>query len=325
MFFIFNGQVITLTSNGTYLSSSGSILNVVNNNLQLVLQQQVNTIIQQSGLNIVASVLPYTHVESYTIWQNNAGKQIRIYENGTYQDHKTLEWLNFTTKDYQKISEGSVRTNGFQIVITDKATGVVHVVLPNGSSQLYPFGTPITTGGLNGLIIYLKEQATKNPNINGGNGTIIIEIPDFDNNTIVIPNNQTTVTIIDTIVNCSIGGFTNQTSINVISLPTFTTVQINNTFFNVYTNGTVIDLSGKVVTTNGQTGLIQYIYNITKTTQTITTLNYVIVVNSETGIQYKLYKESGKVTHMNETTICATGGIDCLKTWLLEQSRISNY
>jgi len=74
----------------------------------------------------------------------------------------------------------------------------------------------------------------------------------------------------------------------------------------------VYDLSGKLITTQGEAGLIKYIFTITGITQTVTVLPYAVVMNVQTGIQYKFYKESGKVTFMNDTVICSTGGLQCL-------------
>jgi len=60
------------------------------------------------------------------------------------------------TKDYKMISKGEVITHGYKITLTHKKTGEVFIVYPDGRSETYPFGTPVTTGGMRGLILYLN-------------------------------------------------------------------------------------------------------------------------------------------------------------------------
>lgn len=71
--------------------------------------------------------------------------------------------------------------------------------------------------------------------------------------------------------------------------------------------------------------MISYILVISGQTQIVVTLDYAIVQDTSTGVQYKFYKDSGKVAFMNDSVICETGGLQCLQAWLTEQLKLSYY
>ena len=69
------------------------------------------------------------------------------------------------------ISKGEVITHGYKITLTHKKTGEVFIVYPDGRSETYPFGTPVTTGGMRGLILYLESKDNQGPVIIDFNST----------------------------------------------------------------------------------------------------------------------------------------------------------
>ncbi len=83
--------------------------------------------------------------------------------------------------------------------------------------------------------------------------------------------------------------------------------------YHVYPDGTVLDLNGNVVSTNGVSSLLSYIETTVVTT--IQKVTYEI-----DGVPRTFTLVMGRVTEdPDNTLICETGGADCLHQWVEDQ------
>lgn len=227
----------------------------------------------------------------------------------------TGEWIVVNIQDYTLVGAATVVTPGYSVLITDSKTGVEYIIYPDGNVYDYIKGSLISVGGIDGLISYVNSISVSGQIIFGNDSNTNISLPDFGSITIPdfnIPSQN----------GSDFGAGGDQI---IIIPPSFQTVEINGEFFNVYGNGSVFSLNGTLVSDQGQQGLISYILVISGQTQIVVTLDYAIVQDTSTGVQYKYYKDSGKVTFMNDTVICETGGLQCLQAWLTEQLKLSSY
>jgi Flp pilus assembly protein TadG len=98
-------------------------------------------------------------------------------------------------------------------------------------------------------------------------------------------------------------------------------VTANGVDYYVYTNNTVTDVSGKVISTGGIEGLKTYLLSQTTTTSSTTTTTTVVAdyqIVTANGVDYYVYTNN-TVTDKSGKVI-STGGIEGLKTYLLSQT-----